>query len=93
MTMVVAIGKKNSRQKSTRQKDNEQKSAEVLLKEAYVVEPVSFNILEPNKVKVVIKQSSPSFETRQLKQWLSHTGNSVKVFRSEEHTSELQSPD
>lgn len=71
---------KNSRQKSTRQKDNEQKSAEVLLKEAYVVEPVSFNILEPNKVKVVIKQSSPSFETRQLKQWLSHTGNSVKVF-------------
>lgn len=43
-------------------------------------EPVSFNVTSAEKIKVVIKQSAASFESKHLKNWLAEQGEEVLVF-------------
>jgi hypothetical protein len=52
---------------------------ETRLIDAKVIEDIAFNVLNSSKPRVVIKQSSPSFETRQLKQWLKQSKSTVQV--------------
>ncbi|WP_293748851.1 hypothetical protein [uncultured Paraglaciecola sp.] len=42
-------------------------------------EPIAFSVTNPAKLKILIKQSSPSFETRQLKNWAAEFGNQISV--------------
>lgn len=49
------------------------------LNSAIVIEDIAVNITGSEKPVIVIKQSSPSFETRAFRQWLNQTGSSVKV--------------
>lgn len=50
-----------------------------LLADALIIENIAFNVVGSSKPSVIIKQSSPSFETRQLKQWLTQAGSPVQV--------------
>ena len=43
-------------------------------------EPVSFSVTSAEKIKVVIKQSAASFESKHLKNWLAEQGEEVLVF-------------
>jgi hypothetical protein len=42
-------------------------------------EPMAFSVTKPAKLKILIKQSSPSFETRQLKNWAAEFGSQVSI--------------
>ena len=52
---------------------------EMLLSKAELIEDIAFSVLGSSKPRVIIKQSAPSFETRQLKQWLVQANSPVKV--------------
>lgn len=42
-------------------------------------EPIAFSVTAPEQLKILIKQSSPSFETRQLKNWAAKFGSKISV--------------
>lgn len=42
-------------------------------------EPIAFSVIHSAKLKILIKQSSPSFETRQLKNWAAEFGSQISV--------------
>lgn len=42
-------------------------------------EPIAFSVAKPAQLKMLIKQSSPSFETRQLKNWAAKFGSQISV--------------
>ena len=42
-------------------------------------EPVAFLVAKPAPLRILIKQSTPSFETRQLKNWASKFGSQISV--------------
>ena len=44
-----------------------------------ISEDITFSVVNGNQPKVLIKQSSPSFETRRIKQWLSEAGSEVAI--------------
>ena len=48
-------------------------------KEILADEPIAINVTSQRPARLVIKQSAPSFETRQLKNWASAFGNRVTV--------------
>lgn len=52
---------------------------EMLLSKAELIEDIAFSVAGSSKPRVIIKQSAPSFETRQLKQWLVQANSPVKV--------------
>jgi hypothetical protein len=52
---------------------------EMMLSNAELIEDIAFSVIGSSKPSVIIKQSSPSFETRQLKHWLSRASSPVKV--------------
>ena len=42
-------------------------------------DPVAFSVIEPVPLRILIKQSAPSFETRQLKNWAADFGSQISV--------------
>ena len=42
-------------------------------------EPVAFSVIAPSPLRILIKQSAPSFETRQLKNWAADFGSQISV--------------
>jgi hypothetical protein len=42
-------------------------------------EPVAFSVVKPVPLRILIKQSAPSFETRQLKNWATSFGSQISV--------------
>ncbi|SEL26423.1 hypothetical protein SAMN05216262_10875 [Colwellia chukchiensis] len=46
---------------------------------ARLFETIAVSVVKAQPVRVLVKQSAPSFETRKLKQWLSQTGNQIHV--------------
>jgi hypothetical protein len=42
-------------------------------------QPIAFSVYEPAPLKILIKQSAPSFETKQLKNWAAQFNNQVSV--------------
>jgi len=42
-------------------------------------EPIAFSVAKPVPVRILIKQSAPSFETRQLKNWAAEFGSQISV--------------
>ena len=42
-------------------------------------EPIAFTVAKPAPLRILIKQSAPSFETRQLKNWAAAFGNQISV--------------
>lgn len=64
---------------STTEKASGITSNEALLSKAELIEDIAVSVLGSSKPRVIIKQSAPSFETRQLKQWLVQANSPVKV--------------
>ena len=64
---------------STTEKASGVTSNEALLNNAELIENIAVSVLGSSKPRVIIKQSAPSFETRQLKQWLVQANSPVKV--------------
>lgn len=42
-------------------------------------QPIGFSVAKPAPIRILIKQSAPSFETRQLKNWAAAFGNQISV--------------
>jgi Kef-type K+ transport system membrane component KefB len=42
-------------------------------------EPIAFFVAKPTPLRILIKQSAPSFETRQLKNWAAEFGSQISV--------------
>jgi hypothetical protein len=42
-------------------------------------EPIALSVVKPTPLRILIKQSSPSFETRQLKNWAAEFGSQITV--------------
>jgi hypothetical protein len=42
-------------------------------------EPIAFSVAKPTPLRILIKQSAPSFETRQLKNWAAEFGSQISV--------------
>jgi hypothetical protein len=42
-------------------------------------EPIAFSVAKPAPLRIMIKQSAPSFETRQLKNWAAQFGSQISI--------------
>jgi hypothetical protein len=53
-------------------------------------EPITFSVTQPAPVKILIKQSAPSFETRQLKNWAAALGGQISVLTQISQNKDIQ---
>jgi hypothetical protein len=53
-------------------------------------EPITFSVTQPVPVKILIKQSAPSFETRQLKNWAAALGGQLRVLTQISQNKDIQ---
>ncbi|PKG93371.1 hypothetical protein [Paraglaciecola sp. MB-3u-78] len=53
-------------------------------------EPIAFSVTQPAPVKILIKQSAPSFETRQLKNWAAALGSQIRVLTQISQNKDIQ---
>jgi hypothetical protein len=53
-------------------------------------EPIAFSVTQPAPVRMLIKQSAPSFETRQLKNWAAAFGSQIRVLTKISQNKDIQ---
>jgi hypothetical protein len=53
-------------------------------------EPLAFSVTKPTPVRILIKQSAASFETRQLKNWASQLGSQISVLTQISQTKNIR---
>jgi hypothetical protein len=53
-------------------------------------EPIAFVVAKPATLRILIKQSAPSFETRQLKNWAAEFGSQISVLTQISQTKDIR---
>jgi hypothetical protein len=53
-------------------------------------EPIAFVVAKPAPLRILIKQSAPSFETRQLKNWAAEFGSQISVLTQISQTKDIR---
>jgi hypothetical protein len=53
-------------------------------------EPLAFSVTKPTPVRILIKQSAASFETRQLKNWAAQLGSQISVLTQISQTKDIR---
>lgn len=53
-------------------------------------EPLAFSVTKPSPVRILIKQSAASFETRQLKNWAAQFGSQISVLTQISQTKDIR---
>ena len=53
-------------------------------------QPIAFSVVQPAPLRILIKQSAPSFETRQLKNWASQFASQITVLTQISQNKDIQ---